>query len=234
MGKKKKAVFNWSGGKDSALALHKVLQGNNFDVVSLLTTINEDTQASSIHAIPLAILLKQAQSIGIPLYTVSLLKNDKAYEEGMREAVAHFKKQGVAHFIFGDIFLADVKAYRESKLNPIGIEVVEPLWNKTASEIMNSFLESGIKAKIIVTQADKLGSDFIGKEIDRHFSPSLPEGIDVCGENGEYHTLSYSGAIFKDEVAFTISKTKRVTHDFKMDDGQIKSFAYWQAELTAS
>ena len=149
MPQKKKAVFNWSGGKDSALALQKTIQEGEFELVSLLTTINEETLTSSIHAIPQKLLLKQADSIGIPLYTVLLSKEKKTYEEGMTEAISHFRNLGVSHFIFGDIFLADVKSYRESKLNPLGIDVVEPLWGKTSEEIMSDFLKSGIKTKII-------------------------------------------------------------------------------------
>lgn len=231
MNDRKKAVFNWSGGKDSALALQKTLQENEFEVVALLTTINEETRTSSIHSIPLELLLKQADSIGIPLHTVSLSKETKNYEEGMTEAIVYFKKQGVTHFIFGDIFLSDVKAYRESKLNPLGIEVVEPLWGKTSKEIMNDFLKSGIKTKIVVTQADKLGQTFIGREIDKDFVNSLPDGIDLCGENGEYHTFSYAGEIFKNKIDFTIAETKRISYDFKLDNGELKSYDYWQAEI---
>lgn len=231
MTQKKKAVFNWSGGKDSALALHKTLEENEFDVVSLLTTINEETLTSSIHGIPLKLLLKQAESIGIPLYTVLLSKDKKSYEEGMTEAITHFKNRGVSHFIFGDIFLADVKSYRESKLNPLGIEVVEPLWGKTSVEIMNDFLRSGIKTKIIVTQADKLDQTFIGREIDNEFTKSLPGGIDPCGENGEYHTFSYDGGFFKSKIDFEISKANRISYELKMSTGEMKSFEYWQAEI---
>jgi uncharacterized protein (TIGR00290 family) len=224
-----KSVFNWSGGKDSALALHKILQANQYEVVSLLTTINEITATSSIHGIPLNLLQKQADSIGIPLYTVTLSEHTKNYEQGMTEAITHFKNQNVTHFIFGDIFLADVKAYRESKLNPLGIEVVEPLWSKTSEEIFKEFLQSGIKSKIIVTQADKLDQSFIGIDLDENFMEELPERVDVCGENGEYHTFSYDGPIFKKKIEFEISDTKKITYTFKMDDGEMKDFEYWQA-----
>lgn len=228
---KKRAVFNWSGGKDSALALWKVLQEDEFEVVSLLTTINKESQTSSIHSIPLELLLRQADSIGIPLHVVALSKDTITYEQGMTEAIEHFKESGVTHFIFGDIFLADVKSYRESKLNPLGIEVVEPLWGKTSEEIFSEFLNSGIKTKIIVTQADKLDHSFIGREIDKHFSQSLPEGIDLCGENGEYHTFSYDGKLFKTKVNFEIVRANKITYDFKMDTGEMKSYEYWQAEI---
>ena len=203
----KKAVFNWSGGKDSALALQKVLEEKEFEVIALLTTMNEETSKSSMHAIPLEILERQAESIGIPLFTVASSTELKNYEEKMSEAVQHFKQLGVKHFIFGDIFLSDVKAYRESKLHPLGIEVVEPLWEKTSQEVIDDFLRSGIKSKIIVTQADLLDESYIGKDLDEDLVKSFAKNIDVCGENGEYHTLSYAGGLFRKKVEFSISET---------------------------
>ena len=233
MNERKKAVFNWSGGKDSALALQKTLQDNRFDIVSLLTTINEETLTSSIHSIPIELLEKQADSIGIPLYTVLFSKALTNYDDKMRHTVEHFKKQGVTHFIFGDIFLADIKSYRESKLNPLGIEIVEPLWDKPSADIISDFLKSGIKSKIIVTQADKLDHTFIGKDLDRDTINSFPCDIDICGENGEYHTFSYAGGLFKKEIEFTISKTIKISYDINLADGQTKTYDYWQAEIIA-
>ena len=227
----KKAVFNWSGGKDSALALQKVLEEKEFEVLALLTTMNEETSKSSMHSIPLEILERQAESIGIPLYPVVSSTALKNYDSTMSEAVQHFKELGVKHFIFGDIFLSDVKDYRESKLNPLGIEVVEPLWEKTSQEVIDDFLLSGIQSKIIVTQADLLDETYIGKDLDADLIRSFPENIDVCGENGEYHTLSYAGGLFRKEVEFSISETIKTSFDFTLDSGEKKTFEYWQAEL---
>lgn len=231
MTQRKKAVFNWSGGKDSALALYKILQEGNYEVVSLLTVLNEETQTSSIHAIPLELLARQAASIGIPLYSVAFAKDLTNYEEKMREIVLHFKKQGVTHFIFGDLYLSEVKAHRERKLNPMGIEVVEPLWGRTATETMEDFLRSGIRSKIIVTQADKLDETYIGKELDRPTVNSFPCDIDICGENGEYHSFSYEGGLFREAIDFSISETKKISYDIKLANGQTEIFEYWQAEL---
>ncbi|SFB76947.1 Dph6-related ATP pyrophosphatase [Kaistella jeonii] len=186
-----------------------------------------------MHAVPLAILERQAESIGIPLYKVGSSTALKNYEEKMSEAVQHFKEQGVKHFIFGDIFLSDVKAYRESKLNPVGIEVVEPLWEKTSQEVIDDFLSSGIKSKIIVTQADLLDETYIGKDLDANVIKLFPKGIDLCGENGEYHTLSYAGGLFNKEVAFSIPETLKTSFDFTLDTGEKKTFEYWQAELVS-
>ncbi len=228
----KKAVFNWSGGKDSALALQKVLGEKEFEVIALLTNMREETSKSSMHSIPLEILERQAESIGIPLFTVASSTALKNYDPKMSEAVHHFKELGVKHFIFGDIFLSDVKAYRESKLQPLGIEVVEPLWEKTSQEVIDDFLASGIQSKIIVTQADLLDETYIGKDLTADLINSFPENIDVCGENGEYHTLSYAGGLFNKKVEFTISETVKTSFHFTLDTGEKKTFEYWQAELT--
>jgi uncharacterized protein (TIGR00290 family) len=231
MTKRKKAIFNWSGGKDSALALLKILEQDEFDVVSLLTTINQETLTSSVHSIPADILGKQAKSIGIPLYTVLFAKDLSDYDSKMSDTVDFFKKQGVTHFIFGDIFLTDIKTYRENKLNPLGIKVVEPLWNMTSAEVMNDFLKSGIKTKIIVTQANKLNETFIGKDLDQETISLFPDDVDLCGENGEYHTLSYAGGLFKKAVDFTIIHTNKISYDIKLNNGQTKTFEYWQAQI---
>lgn len=235
MNDKKKAVFNWSGGKDSSLALQKVLQENEYEVIALLTTVNAETLNSSIHSIPLEILEAQSDSIGIPLYIVRLPSKDlTGYDQAMEEAVTHFKTQGVSHFIFGDIFLDDLRAYREAKLSPYGIDVVEPLWDKTSKDIIEEFLVSGIRSKIIVTQADKLDETYVGRELDRHFIESLPENVDPCGENGEYHSMTYAGPLFKKEIKFSLGKPQRLSYDIKLDDGKVKTFNYWQTKVTAS
>ncbi len=229
---RKKAVFNWSGGKDSALALQKTIQENKYEVVSLLTIINDETQLSSIHSIPMELLLLQAESIGIPLYTISLSKFTKSYEKVMGEAIENFKKMGVRHFVFGDIFLEDVKSYRESKLNPLGIEVVEPLWDKSSEDVFDEFLQSGIKSRVVITQADLLDHTFIGKELNEDFQKLLPKGIDLCGENGEYHTFSYDGSLFRTKIDFEIDRVHKITYEFKIDSGEVKNYEYWQADLS--
>lgn len=225
----KKAVFNWSGGKDSALALYTVLQQKQFEVVALLTTVNEETELSSMHAIPFSLLMKQAESIGIPLYPVFLPKNLPVYEQRMLDAAQHFKAQGVEHFIFGDIYLSDVRKYREDRLHPLGIEVVEPIWNLDSTEVMQNFLDSGIRTKIIVTDASKLDRSFIGQDIDAALIERMPEDVDICGENGEYHTFAYAGALFKQTVEFEIVETRQMSYDFKLENGEEKTYHYWQA-----
>lgn len=226
---KKKAVFNWSGGKDSALALHMMLNNDEFEVVALLTTVYAETFKSSMHGIPLELLNRQAKSIGIPLHPVYLDPNGRS--EQMEEIVRNYKKQGVTHFVFGDIFLEDIKAYRESKLHPYGIEVVEPLWGKTSEEVMEAFFASGIRSKIIVTQADKLDETYIGKNLSPELITTFSPEVDSCGENGEYHTFSYEGPLFKNDVAHTIQDVLKLSYDLQLDTGEKRTVDYWQAVL---
>lgn len=228
-----KAVFNWSGGKDSAHALWKIIQTGEYEVVALLTTVNRDTHRSTMHGIPLSLLEKQAESIGFPLYIVDLTPQGgmEDYSSAMENVVKHFKKEGVTHFIFGDMFLRDVRVYREQQLSPYGIEVVEPLWGKTSKEIMDDFLSSGLKTVVVTTMADGLGEAAIGKLIDRCFVDSLPDYVDPNGENGEYHTFCYDGPIYRWPVPFRLGRPFSESYDIRMEDGSIRKFTYWFADL---
>lgn len=230
---KTKAVFNWSGGKDSALALSKVLYEGKYEIVSLLTTVNSESERSSMHAIPVSLLEKQAKSIGIPLYKVLLDPKGemKGYEGAMTKAVNHFLSQDVTHFIFGDIFLHDVKTYREKQLNPYGITVVEPLWGKSSEKIMSEFLASGLKTIIVTTMAEILDDSFIGRLIDNNLIASLPKDVDICGENGEYHTFCYDGDMFQYPVPYSLGEPLKMTFPVKLEDGTEKDYSYWFANL---
>ena len=230
---KEKAVFNWSGGKDSALALYKVLQEGRYEVVALLTTVNRASRRSSMHGIPASLLEKQARSIGIPLYVVDLTPkgNMEDYHSAMEGAVRHFKAQGVAHFVFGDIFLHDVRSYREKQLSPYGIEVVEPLWGRTSGEIMEEFLASGLRTVVVTVTDGMLDKSFVARTIDHDFIRDLPAEADVCGENGEYHTFCYAGGMFSSEIPFSLGETFRATYPIKLEDGTIKDYSYWLADL---
>lgn len=229
-----KAVFNWSGGKDSALALYKIRQDERYEIVSLLTTVNRDTQRSTMHDIPTTLLHRQAESIGLPLYVLDLTPKGEMidYNAAMHEAVTHFANTGVTHFVFGDIFLHDVRSYREKQLAPFGIEVVEPLWDKTTAEVMDEFIASGLETVIVTVTEGSLDASFLGKTIDRSLIKSFPDGIDVCGENGEYHTFCYGGGMFRYPVPFSLGTPERRAYPIRHDDGSIKEYAYWFASIT--
>lgn len=230
---RKKAVFNWSGGKDSALSLYKILQDDSYEVVSLLTTVNRDSKRSTMHGIPTSLLMKQAESIGLPLYVVDLTPKGEMidYESSMATAVYHFLQQGVDHFVFGDIFLHDVRSYREKQLAPYGVTVVEPLWDKSSEQIMDEFLESGLQTVIVTITEGSVSEQLIGRLIDRELVESLPTEVDVCGENGEYHTFCYAGGMFRTPVPFSLGEPLRQSFPVKHEDGSIKEYTYWFANL---
>lgn len=230
-----KAVFNWSGGKDSAHALLRTQQADRYEIVSLLTTVNRSTQRSTMHGIPLALLQAQADRLELPLHVVELAPqgNMADYSAAMSRAATHFKALGVSHFIFGDIFLDDVRSYREQHLSPHGIAVVEPLWGRSSAEVMEDFLCSGLRTIVVTTQADLLGQEAIGREIDRDFIRTLGDGIDPNGENGEYHTFCYDGPIFRSPVPFRLGRPFSEGYDIRLDNGQVEHYSYWFAELQA-
>ena len=231
---KKKAVLNWSGGKDSAHALLKVLQSGEYDVVSLLTTVNRSTCLSTMHNIPISLLEVQSRHIGIPLRVVQLNPggNMEDYNIAMDTVTREFIEQGVTHFIFGDIFLHDVRSYREQQLNPLGIKVVEPLWGKSSKDIMADFLATGLKTIVVTTMADGLGQSAIGQLIDEDFIANLPLDCDPNGENGEYHTFCYDGPIYNTPIPFTMGIPYSKSFDIRLDDGSKKTFTYCFTELS--
>ena len=227
------AVFNWSGGKDSALALYRILQEGVYEVVSLLTTVSRDTRRSPMHGIPIWLLRRQAGSIGLPLEVVELPANGsmEEYEAAMSEAVDRFKELGVRHFIFGDICLEDVRAYRERRLAPCGITVVEPLWGRDTKAVAEEFFASGLRTVVVTTNAALLDERFVGREYDRAFVAELPEEVDPCGENGEFHTVCYAGGMFRIPVEFSLGKPMRRTYSAELEDGTVQKHAYCSANL---
>lgn len=231
--KREKAVFNWSGGKDSALALYYAKCSGQYDIMALLTTVNQDNGRSLMHAIPAALLQAQADSIGLPLHIVELdPKADmEEYESAMNCAVGHFKGQGITKFIFGDIFLEDIRAYREQNLAKYRIDVVEPLWGKSSAEVLNDFAESGFRTVIVTTMADRLDHSFIGCVIDRSFMPDFPEGVDLCGENGEYHTFCFDGPIFREPIPYCLGEPFLFSNEVTSEDGSKTTFSYWFAHI---
>lgn len=225
--KKKKAIFSWSGGKDSALALQKILQENQFEIVTLLTTISKNK--SSVHAIPISVLQQQANSIGIPLTTITVDENLSNYCDRIKQTLTNLKQQHITHIIFGDLSASENKIFREKLFHPLGIEIIEPLYHKTSEEIITDFLQSGIKAKIIVTKENLLHKSYIGKDLCNELIKNLPPHVDVCGDQGEYHTIAYKGGIFKTPIHFTITSTKKVCYKIKLANNQIEEHYYWQA-----
>jgi uncharacterized protein (TIGR00290 family) len=199
-----KTYMNWSGGKDSSLCLHKILMEDKYQVNYLLTSINKVHDRVSMHGVRTGLLRQQADSIGIPLKLIELPESPDMveYEKEMEKKVNEISSEGINHTIFGDIFLEDLKKYREDKLKPLGIEAVFPLWKISTKELMNQFIDQGFKAIIVCVNGKFLDKSFCGRIIDRSFVNDLPDNVDVCGENGEYHSYVFDGPIFKTPINF--------------------------------
>ncbi len=214
----KKTYFNWSSGKDSALALYKILQDPTYNLDLLVTTINKDFNRVSMHGLRNELLLKQADSIGIPLKTIEFPADVTMdlYAKIMKEAMDSLVAQKYSHTIFGDIFLEDLKAYRDTKLAEVNITGVYPLWKKDTKQVLQEFLDLGFKAITVCVNAKLLGKEFVGRVIDEQFIKDLPENVDVCGENGEFHTFVFDGPIFKNPIDF--STGEKVLRSYTLHD----------------
>jgi uncharacterized protein (TIGR00290 family) len=197
-----KCIFNWSGGKDSALALYHCLQNPDLEIVYLVTTINDAADRISMHGVRTELLIKQAEAIGIPLYQIRLpeMPGMQEYDDVMRYHLTSLKNEGVTHSIFGDIFLQDLKDYRDARLSEVGLKGVYPLWKRDTSELINEFLNLGFGTVIACTQ-QRL-ERIVGKEISRELIDALPDDVDVCGENGEFHTFTFKGPIFTNPIKY--------------------------------
>lgn len=205
---KKKALFNWSSGKDSALALYKTLQNPEFEIECLLTSVNQQYQRISMHGVRVELLEQQAQSIVLPLEIMQIpeMPTMEVYEDVMRETLATLKNQGVTHSIFGDIFLEDLRKYREDQLAEIGFTSVFPLWKIPTQELIQEFMGLGFKTIVVCVNERFLDKSFVGRVIDQNFVNDLPENVDVCGENGEFHTFTFDGPIFSKPIVFEIGE----------------------------
>lgn len=196
-----KALFCWSGGKDSAYCLHKVLTENVFEVTYLLTTVNDEFKRVSMHGTREELLDQQADAIGIPLIKVRVREgNNSEYERNMEAVLRQIKADGITHVIFGDIFLEDLRAYREANLGKAGMTAVFPLWKTDTRALIHDFVKLGFKTLICCTNDAWLDASWLAREIDAAFLSDLPANVDPCGENGEYHTFCYDGPVFKQRI----------------------------------
>lgn len=223
------AVFNWSGGKDSCLALHRVLKENIFDVKYLLTTVNEEYGRVSMHGVRTSLLIKQAKSLGFELIQVQLpeMVSMETYETELGKQMDALKNQGIRNSVFGDIFLEDLKLYREKQLEKIGLEGVFPLWKNDSLSLIKEFI--GLGYQTIVVCAKEGLEDFCGRVIDQSFLDDLPDGIDPCGENGEFHTFVFDGPIFTEPIKFQIGE--RIFKTYPNPNKSEMPSGYWFIDL---
>jgi uncharacterized protein (TIGR00290 family) len=201
-------LFSWSGGKDSAMALYALRAAGDCRVTALLTTITEEYDRISMHGVRRALLERQADSIGLPLHSVLIPPHciNATYEERMREALTVHLLHGTRKVAFGDIFLEDLRAYREGNLAQLGMEAVFPIWKRDTRELAREFVRLGFRAIAVCVDPRVLDASFAGRELDTSFFAELPHGVDPCGENGEFHTFVFEGPVFKTPIAFRVGE----------------------------
>ena len=214
---KQNAFFNWSTGKDSALALYKTIQSEKFQLSGLLTTINDAYGRVSMHGIRKELLYKQAECIGLPLFEVLLpeVPTMESYEVAIKKVLDQRVNSGDEVSIFGDIFLEDLKKYREDKLAEIGLKAEFPLWGRNTKDLVLELIELGFKAIVVCVDSNFLGEEFLGKIIDHDFLVILPDNVDPCGENGEFHTFVFDGPIFNNSIDFELGE--KVFRSYQID-----------------
>jgi uncharacterized protein (TIGR00290 family) len=202
---REKVIVAWSGGKDSALALYEILETDSYEVLELLTTVTQDYDRINIHGVRRVLLEQQARSLGFPLEKMLIPKgvSDANYESILLKSLNRHRTKGVLSVVFGDIFLEDVRKYREGILSKVGMKGIFPLWKKGSRQLARTFVDLGFKAVITVVDSKVLDKEFVGREYDAKFLATLPANVDPCGENGEFHSFVYDGPIFREKIFFT-------------------------------
>jgi uncharacterized protein (TIGR00290 family) len=208
-----KALISWSSGKDSAFALHEIRRAGEFEVVGALTTVTETFGRVSIHGVRQEILCAQLDAAGLSptIVPIPYPCPNEIYEARISEAVAKAVRDGITHIIFGDLFLQDIRAYREKKLAGTGITPVFPLWGRPTLQLAQQMIAGGLEAYIATVDLKKLPAEFAGRKFDAQLLTDLPDGIDPCGENGEFHSCVVAGPFFTRRLA--VSPGGRVERD---------------------
>lgn len=212
--KKNKSFLNWSGGKDAAFALYRLSINPAFSVEKLLTTANKSNKRVNMHGVRMDLMQQQAKAVGIPLETI-YFENQislEEYNQEMNKRLLHLKSDGFTHSIFGDILLEDLKRHREQQLQKIELKGVFPLWKENTKPLIQDFIKAGFKAIVVSINAKYLDKSFCGRIIDEQFLNDLPQHVDWCGENGEFHTFVFDGPLFKNPVEFEVGKTVMRTY----------------------
>jgi uncharacterized protein (TIGR00290 family) len=220
MSAREKVLLSWSGGKDSAMTAWHLLASQRYDIAALLTTVTEGYERISMHGVRRELLERQAAALGIPLHPVMIPVDcsNEVYEQRFGEALAAFRTQGVLKVAFGDIFLEDLRQYRERQLAGHGMSGLFPLWRRDTAELVRSFIGLGFRAILSCVDTGAIDAAFAGREIDEALLRELPPGADPCGENGEYHSFVYAGPIFKAPIPCAAGERVRRTPRFHYCD----------------
>jgi uncharacterized protein (TIGR00290 family) len=212
-------VLNWSGGKDSTMTLYRLML-ENYRPTCLFTTLNGVNKRISMHGVRLELLQQQVKNLGMDLEILELPENPSMsdYEDVMRIKLIDFKEKGVECSIFGDIFLEDLRKYREDKLKELGLKAIFPLWKESTSLLIREFIDLGFKTIVTCVNERLLDKSFVGRVIDESFLNDLPSNVDPCGENGEFHTFVFDGPIFHSPVQFELGEKVHKVYTSKTND----------------
>jgi uncharacterized protein (TIGR00290 family) len=208
MSRRPKALIAWSSGKDSAWALHETRRAGKVEVVGALTTVTSAFDRVSVHGLRASLLRAQLEACGLPatIVRVPYPCPNEIYEREMAAAMAQAKAEGISHVVFGDLFLEDVRAYREQRLGPIGIEPLFPLWRRPTDALAREMIAGGLEAHLATVDLKKLPAGFAGKRFDAALLDALPPTIDPCGENGEFHTCVVAGPMLSRRIEVTVGE----------------------------
>lgn len=219
----------WSGGKDSVYALHMLNETPGYQVVRLHTTYGEETRRVGLHGIHESLIQKQASLIGLPLDSIyyPATGDNQAYEHAMSIYFKKLKVQGIAHIGFGDIYLEDLKQYREKQLHKAGMKPVFPLWGKNTLQTVNEIIQCGFLTLICAADADKIDEVWLGKALSKEFLDALNPDVDPCGENGEFHTFCIDGPIFSEKLPIKLGETLKKSYSFQDSDGKVLEKQFW-------
>jgi len=211
-----KAILAWSGGKDSAMAFHEAQRTGVYTIERLLTTATQDYDRVCMHGVRTALIERQAAELGLPLDVVYLAANEsqEGYDAKMRGYLMGCRQQGIEAVVFGDLFLEDVRQYRERSLSRVNMKAVFPLWQRNTQALAEIFIQLGFKAVITCVDLEALNPAFAGRDFDLAFLADLPAGVDPCGERGEFHSFVYDGPIFRGAIPFTTGLTVRRDNRF--------------------
>ncbi len=228
----KKTYLNWSSGKDASMALHLLQLENAYSVDLLLTSVNGHHNRVSMHGLRRELLERQVKALGIKMETIELPEEPtmEQYSQIMEGKVGELKTKGFEYSAFGDIFLEDLKKYRKEQLDKLSMKSVFPLWKRDTKELLQEFLRNGFKAIVVTVNAKLLDKSFAGRIIDENFISDLPDNVDPCGENGEFHTFCFDGPIFKCPVEFKVGE--KVYREYNSPNGKEgEKIGFWYCDL---
>jgi uncharacterized protein (TIGR00290 family) len=216
-------VIAWSGGKDSALALRAIRRSNAFQIAALITTFHHGRERNAMHGIAREIIQAQARSLGLPLAEIWLNEgaSNAEYEAGWAEALKGFQAQGIRRVVYGDLFLADIRAYRDAFMAKLGMAAMYPLWDINTRVLAEDFIEQGFRAKLVCVDPKQISEDFAGREFDESLLKELPPTADPCGENGEFHTLVYASPDFRGGPLAVMERERYKRNGFAYVDFQL-------------